>query len=275
MYVLKDIIQRYELNAKKSLGQNFILDTNLLSKIARMALTGVDYDALLEVGPGPGGLTQAVLEQTSIPLNVIEKDDRCAKALCELSKEYPNRLNIFNDDALIFDESKLGQNVCIIANLPYNISTVLLVKWLKNIKQFSALTLMFQKEVAERLTAKENEDAYGRLAVLTQWLADVEILMILPPSVFTPAPKVHSALVRIMPKRNTEEGFNFETMEKLTAAAFGQRRKMLRSSLKVLSLSPEKIEQMCGCADVPTSFRGEQVSVLQFCQMARWLYENG
>ncbi len=275
MYVLKDIIQKYELNAKKSLGQNFILDTNLLSKIAGMALMGVKYDALLEVGPGPGGLTQAILEQTTIPLNVIEKDDRCAKALQELSEEYPNKLNIYNEDALLFDEARLGNNVCVIANLPYNISTVLLVKWLKNINQFSALTLMFQKEVAERLTAKENEDAYGRLAVLTQWLADVEILMILPPAVFTPSPKVHSALVRIMPKKNPEKGFDFETMEKLTAAAFGQRRKMLRSSLKVLGLTSDQIEQMCTSANVPTSFRGEQVSVLQFCQMARWLYNNG
>ncbi|MGN1091604.1 MAG: 16S rRNA (adenine(1518)-N(6)/adenine(1519)-N(6))-dimethyltransferase RsmA [Alphaproteobacteria bacterium] len=275
MYVLKDIIQKYELNAKKSLGQNFILDTNLLSKIARMALSGVDYDALLEVGPGPGGLTGAILDQTDIPLNVIEKDDRCAKALQELSAEYSGRLNIYNEDALLFNESKLGKKVCVIANLPYNISTILLVKWLKNISEFSALTLMFQKEVAERLIAKENDDAYGRLSVLTQWLCDVEILMILPPAVFTPAPKIHSALVRMMPKENPQAGFDFKTMEKLTAAAFGQRRKMLRSSLKTLGLMQEQIEQMCDAADVPTSFRGEQVSVDKFCQMARWLYQNG
>ena len=275
MYVLKDIIQKYELNAKKSLGQNFILDTNLLAKIARMALAGVQYDALLEVGPGPGGLTQALLNEIKTPLYVIEKDDRCVRALGELSQEYPNRLQVYNEDALAFDESRLGQKICVVANLPYNISTVLLVKWLKNIRQFSSFTLMFQKEVAERLMAKENEDGYGRLSVLTQWLADVNMLMVLPPAVFTPAPKVTSALVRITPKTNTESDVDFHTMEKLTAAAFGQRRKMLRSSLKTLGLSAEQIEDMCESAQVPTSFRGEQVSVSQFCQMARWLLKNG
>jgi len=274
MYVLKDIIQKYELNAKKSLGQNFILDTNLLSKIARLALAGLKYDALLEVGPGPGGLTCALLDQTTDGLSVIEKDDRCALALTELSAEYPNRLHIYNEDALAFDEAKLGKNICVVANLPYNISTVLLVKWLEKIHLFSGLTLMFQKEVADRLTAHENDDAYGRLSVLTGWLADVERLMILPPAVFTPSPKVTSALVRITPKKSPESGFSFMIMEKLTAAAFGQRRKMLRSSLKVLGLSADEIENMCLSAGVETSLRGEQVSVLQFCQMARWLAQH-
>ena len=271
MYNLKQIIQKYELNAKKSLGQNFILDENLLAKIARLSLTGVEHDKVLEVGPGPGGLTKALLEQGDFPIVAIEKDDRCAKALSELSAEFSNRLTILNEDALAFDESSLGKDICVVANLPYNVSTVLLIKWLKEIHLFSGLTLMFQKEVADRLTAKENDEAYGRLSVLTGWLADVSDLMILPPSVFTPAPKVTSALVRITPKKNYPKDFSFETMSKLTQAAFSQRRKMLRGSLKTLGLSAEEMEQLCKAGGVESNLRAEQVSVESFCKMACWL----
>lgn len=274
MYDLKQIIQKYELNAKKSLGQNFILDGNLLAKIARLSLVGVEHNQVLEVGPGPGGLTKALLEQGDFPITAIEKDDRCAKALAELSADFPNRLTILNEDALTFDESSLGQNICVVANLPYNVSTVLLIKWLKEIDLFSGLTLMFQKEVADRLMAKENDDAYGRLSVLTGWLADVSQLMILPPKVFTPAPKVTSALVRVTPKKERQSGFSFETMSKLTQAAFAQRRKMLRGSLKTLGLSADKIEQLCAAGGVESNLRAEQVSVESFCQMARWLEEE-
>ena len=274
MYNLKQIIQKYELNAKKSLGQNFILDENLLAKIARFSLSGVSHNQVLEVGPGPGGLTKALLEQGDFPITAIEKDDRCAKALAELSADFPNRLTILNADALTFDESSLGRDICVVANLPYNVSTVLLVKWLKEIHLFSGLTLMFQKEVADRLMAKENEEAYGRLSVLTGWLADVSELMILPPSVFTPAPKVTSALVRVSPKKNPQKGFSFETMSKLTQAAFSQRRKMLRGSLKTLGLSADEIEQLCFAGGIESNLRAEQVSVASFCKMAKWLEEK-
>ena len=274
MYDLKQIIQKYELNAKKSLGQNFILDGNLLNKIARMALAGISFDLLLEVGPGPGGLTKALLEQGNFPVTAIEKDDRCAKALKELSEEYPNRLTILNADALDFDESSLGKNICIVANLPYNVSTVLLTKWLQKIHLFSGLTLMFQKEVADRLLADANDEAYGRLSVMTKWLADVSNLMILPPSVFSPPPKVTSALVRITPKKNPASGFSFETLSKLTAVAFAGRRKMLRGSLKNLGLNAEEIEQICSVGNVEVTMRAEQVPVASYCKMAKWLEDR-
>ena len=274
MYNLKQIIQKYELNAKKSLGQNFILDENLLAKIAKLSLAGISHNQVLEVGPGPGGLTKALLEQGDFPITAIEKDDRCAKALTELSADFPNRLTILIAYSLTFAESSLGHDICVVANLPYNVSTVLLIKWLKEIHLFSGLTLMFQKEVADRLMAKENDEAYGRLSVLTGWLADVSELMILPPTVFTPAPKVTSALVRIAPKKTPQKGFSFETMSKLTQAAFSQRRKMLRGSLKTLGLSGDKIEQICMAGEIESNLRAEQVSVDSFCKMARWLEEN-
>ncbi len=267
MYILKDILQKYNLQAKKSLGQNFILDGNLLHKIARTALVGLSPRVVLEVGPGPGGLTQALLEEGVKRLVAIEKDNRCALALQELQADFPRQLEILNEDALLFDESQLGHEICVVANLPYNVSTVLLVKWLKQIKRFSRLTLMFQKEVAERLTARENEEAYGRLSVLTGWLADVSIEMILPPAVFTPSPKVTSALVRVMPKKEAFENISFKTMERVTAAAFGQRRKMLRSSLKSLG-DPEAL---CAVAGIPSTERAENVPVEGFCRMAAFL----
>jgi len=270
MCELKQIIQKYELNAKKSLGQNFILDTNLLNKIARMALAGIKHDTVLEVGPGPGGLTQALLEQGDFSMTAVEKDERCVKALSELASDFPNRLTILNEDALLFDEASLGKDICVVANLPYNVSTVLLVKWLKKIDLFSGLTLMFQKEVADRLLADANDEAYGRLSVLTKWLADVSCLMILPPAVFSPAPKVTSALVRIQPKKTRAAGFSFDTLSKLTQAAFNTRRKMLRVSLKALGLSADEIIQLCASANIEPTFRAEQVTVDQFCLMAKW-----
>ena len=243
MYVLKDVLQKYDLQAKKSLGQNFILDGNLLHKIARTALVGLSPSVVLEVGPGPGGLTQALLEEGVPRLVAVEKDRRCVAALAELKADYPQQLQVLNEDALLFDEQTLGPDICVVANLPYNVSTVLLVKWLKQIKRFSRLTLMFQKEVAERLTARENDAAYGRLSVLTGWLADVSIEM-------APLADV-----------------SFQTMERVTAAAFGQRRKMLRSSLKSLG-DPVAL---CAAAGVPVTDRAENVPVDGFCKMAAFL----
>lgn len=267
MYVLKEIIQKYGLNAKKSLGQNFILDGNLLDKIARLALQNTAGEPVLEIGAGPGGLTHALLENGVKNLTVVERDDRCVAALHELKDDFPECLHIIGDDALKFNEQSLGNPLCIVSNLPYNISTVLLVKWLKNISCYSKLTLMFQKEVAERLMAGAGDDAYGRLSVLTNWLCDVVYLMTLPPSAFTPAPKVYSSLVCLTPKKNPATGFTFETMEKLTAAAFGQRRKMLRSSLK----SVGNPEELCAAAGIETTLRAEDVPVEAYCKMAAFL----
>ncbi len=266
MYILKDILNRYDLRAKKSLGQNFILDTNILNKIARLALAGISPPVVMEVGPGPGGLTHALLEQGVARLVAIEKDDRCAAALQELKQEYP-ALTILNEDALAFDENMLGDEICVVANLPYNVSTVLLVKWLKEIHLFSRLTLMFQKEVADRLAAAPGDDAYGRLSVLVGWLCDVSVEMILPPAVFTPSPKVTSALVRVTPKENPFPGVDFKMMEKVTAAAFGQRRKMLRSSLKSLG-DPAAL---CEAAGIDPTLRAEDVPVDAYCKMALYL----
>ena len=266
MYVLKEILEKYELRAKKSLGQNFILDGNILRKIARLALAGLTPPVVLEVGPGPGGLTQALLEAGVLKLVAIEKDDCCAAALQELKQDYP-MLSIIHDDALTFDEKTLEQPICVVANLPYNVSTVLLVKWLKEIHLFSRLTLMFQKEVADRLAAGPGDSAYGRLSVLTGWLCDVTVEMILPPSVFTPSPKVTSALVRVTPKKNPYPGVSFAMMEKITAAAFGQRRKMLRSSLKSLG-NPAAL---CAAAGIEPTLRAEDVPVDAYCKMALYL----
>ncbi len=269
MYVLKDILKKYDLKAKKSLGQNFILDSNLLCKIARTALINLHPSVILEVGPGPGGLTQALLEQTNIQLVAIEKDDRCIKALQELKQDYPN-LTVIHDDAVAFNEKILGENICVVANLPYNVSTILLIKWLKEICLFSRLTLMFQKEVADRLVALPGDSSYGRLSVLVGWLCDVSIEMTLPPYVFTPMPKVTSALVRITPKMNPYPRVQFEMMEKVTAAAFGQRRKMLRSSLKKLG-DPNLL---CAEAGIETTLRAQDVPIEAYCKMALCLQEG-
>lgn len=268
MDALKDVLKRYDLWAKKSLGQNFILDTNILNKIARLALAGIKPSVVLEIGAGPGGLTRALLN-SGLPVVSVEKDDRCAQALTELKDEYSN-FTLIHGDALCFEEKQLGKDICIVANLPYNISTVLLIKWLKEIHLFSRLTLMFQKEVADRLCAQAGDSAYGRLSVLTGWLCGVSVQMILPPCVFTPAPKVTSALVRLEPKKQKTLGVAFSTMEKVTAAAFGQRRKMLRSSLKSLG-NPADI---CAAAGVEPTVRAQDVPVEAFLKMALFVQQE-
>ncbi|MBQ4084662.1 MAG: 16S rRNA (adenine(1518)-N(6)/adenine(1519)-N(6))-dimethyltransferase RsmA [Alphaproteobacteria bacterium] len=271
MYVLKEIIRKYGLSANKALGQNFILDTQILDKLARFAVSDKNPQKILEIGPGPGGLTQALLKNSKADLTVVEKDRRCVEALQELSSDFPNRLTILEEDALKFDETSMGEKIVLASNLPYNISTVLFVKWLKQISRFSRLSLMFQKEVADRLVAQPHDKAYGRLSVLTQWLCDVDILMNLNPAIFTPAPKVTSTFLSLTPK---EKPFNvsFNAMEKVTAVAFGQRRKMLRGSLKKLG-NPSLL---CEVAGVSETARAEEVSVEGFCLMAKkWEELNG
>ncbi len=268
---LKEVITTHGLAAKKSLGQNFILDPNILAKIVRGAFP-VSADAgqgtVIEVGPGPGGLTRALLSGGVKNLIAIEKDDRCLNALEEIKQYYPENLTIISGDALKVDFRELGTYPRrIVANLPYNISTVLLINWLKHIKDFSSLTLMFQKEVAERITAVPGTSAYGRLSVLAQWLCKTEIKMILPPEVFTPAPKISSALVYLETREEPLAPASFPWLEKVVATAFNQRRKMLRSSLKPLG-NPE---ELCKIAGISSELRAENVSVSAFCAIADYL----
>ncbi len=266
MSSVKERVERFELNAKKALGQNFILDTNLLTKMAKMALAGTHPQTVIEVGPGPGGLTQALLEQGAFVI-AIEKDERCVAVLQELSDLYPQTFRLMNTDALTVREEELGQAPrVIVANLPYNISTVLLVKWLENIGSFEALTLMFQKEVADRLMAQPDSKTYGRLSVLTQWLCQVDELMVLPPSVFTPRPKIMSSLVRLTPRADRIR-VSFRAMERVLAVAFNQRRKMLRSALKPLG----DVERLCALADIDVTKRAENLTVQEYCRLAQVL----
>ena len=269
---LKEVIARYSLSAKKALGQNFILDTNLLDKIARSAKQRdpqpFETGTVIEVGPGPGGVTRAILENGAKHLTVIEKDERCLGLLQDIQSVYPDRLTILNEDALTVPVDRLGSAPrSIIANLPYNVGTLLLTGWLKKIREFSSLTLMFQKEVAERLTALPKTSSYGRLSILTQWLCEVEILFTVPPSCFVPPPKVTSAVVFLKPRLSPLAPARIDLLEKVTAAAFNQRRKMLRSSLKSIGNS----EELCAAANINPTARAEEIGIEAFCAMARYL----
>ena len=268
---LRDVISTHSLNAKKSLGQNFLLDLNLTSKIARLAGDLEGYD-ILEVGPGPGGLTRGLLASGARRVVALEKDPRCIPALNEIAEVYPGQLDIFNADALNFDiRSHLTVPIRIVANLPYNVGTELLIRWLtpKDWPPFwNTLTLMFQKEVAERIIATPGSKSYGRLAILAQWKSDPKIMMELPPEAFTPPPKVHSAVVHFdalpEPRFPAPAGLLTSTV----AMAFNQRRKMLRSSLK--SASPN-IENVLREAGLEPTARAEEISLEGFCALARRL----
>ena len=268
---LHDVISTHSLNAKKSLGQNFLLDLNLTAKIARLAGDLEGYD-VLEVGPGPGGLTRGLLASGARRVIALEKDPRCIPALNEIAEVYPGQLDIFNADALDFDvRSHLTVPIRIVANLPYNVGTALLIRWLtpKDWPPFwSTLTLMFQKEVAERIIATPGSKSYGRLAILAQWKSNPKIMMELPPEAFTPPPKVHSAVVHFdalpEPRFPAPAGLLTSTV----AMAFNQRRKMLRSSLK--SASPN-IENVLRDAGIEPTARAEEISLEGFCALARRL----
>ena len=268
---LRDVISTHSLNAKKSLGQNFLLDLNLTAKIARLAGDLEGYD-VLEVGPGPGGLTRGLLASGARRVIALEKDPRCIPALNEIAEVYPGQLDIFNTDALDFDvRSHLTVPIRIVANLPYNVGTELLIRWLtpKDWPPFwSTLTLMFQKEVAERIIATPGSKSYGRLAILAQWKSNPKIMMELPPEAFTPPPKVHSAVVHFdalpEPRFPAPAGLLTSTV----AMAFNQRRKMLRSSLK--SASPN-IENVLRDAGIEPTARAEEISLEGFCALARGL----
>ena len=271
---LRDVIAGYGLVAKKSLGQNFLLDLNLTRRIARAA-GPLDHTTIYEVGPGPGGLTRALLAEGAARVIAVERDARCLPALQEIAAAFPGRPEIVSDDALALDERALldGRGIAgpvrVAANLPYNIGTALLVKWLSAETWppwWQSLTLMFQREVAERLVAQPRTASYGRLSVLTQWRARAQILFDVNPRAFTPPPKVTSSVVRIGPLAEPVAPADLSHLEAATAAAFGQRRKMLRQSLKAFTPNPEELLQRAGI--LPTA-RAEELSVAQFAALAR------
>ena len=258
---LRDVIKRYNLGARKSLGQHFLLDLNLSARIARAAgnLDGVN---VIEIGPGPGGLTRALLQTGANKVVAVERDSRCVAALAELSDVYSGRLEVIEADALEADVADLAPPPRrIVANLPYNIATPLLLGWLRQITCFEGLTLMFQKEVAGRLTARPGGKDYGRLSVITQWLAEVRHEFNVSKEAFTPPPKVASSVVSVIPRASPLAPADWEALETVTAAAFGQRRKMLRSSLKAFGLD-------LGALGISPTARAEELSVEQFCAIA-------
>ena len=271
---LREVIATHELVAKRQLGQNFLLDLNLTAKIARCAgdLAGAD---VLEVGPGPGGLTRGLLAEGARRVLAVEKDARCLPALAEIAAVYPGRLQVINADALGLDVlSHLVPPVKVVANLPYNVGTELLIRWLTPADWppfWQSLTLMFQKEVAERIVAKPGSDHYGRLALLAQWRCDARIVMTLPPEAFTPAPKVHSAVVQLTALPTPRFPADRRVLERVVAAGFNQRRKMLRASLK--GVHP-RIEALLEEAGIPPTERAERVGLEQFCHLARLVAER-
>ncbi|AVO39514.1 16S rRNA (adenine(1518)-N(6)/adenine(1519)-N(6))-dimethyltransferase RsmA [Pukyongiella litopenaei] len=272
---LREVIATHGLSARKALGQNFLLDLNLTAKIARQAgdLSGSD---VLEIGPGPGGLTRGLLASGARRVLAVEKDTRCLPALAEIAAAYPGRLEVINGDALQVDPlAHLTPPVRVVANLPYNVGTELLVRWLTPADWppfWSSLTLMFQREVAERIVAAPGSKTYGRLAVLAQWRAEARIVMSLPPGAFTPPPKVSSAVVQLTALPAPRYPADPAILSRVVAAAFNQRRKMLRAALK--GLAPD-IASTLEAAGIDPTQRAEQVSLDRFCALARAIAPAG
>jgi 16S rRNA (adenine1518-N6/adenine1519-N6)-dimethyltransferase len=264
---LREVIARHGLSASKSLGQNFILDRQLLARVA--AIPGdLDGERVYEVGPGPGGLTRALLD-AGASVVAVERDRRCIPALAELQSEFPGRLDVIEADALKIDEAAaVGPGAHVVANLPYNIGTALLLKWLGGDwpPWWRSLTLMFQKEVAERIVAQAGSDAYGRLSIAAQWRSRPRIAMTVGRSAFVPPPKVTSAVVHIVPAEQPE-GVAPRVLERLTEAAFGQRRKMLRSSLKQMPGALDAAQEL----GIDIQRRAETLSVEEWMKLARAL----
>ena len=266
---LRDVIRRYELSAKKSLGQNFLLDLNLTTRIARAA-EPLEGATVLEVGPGPGGLTRALLALGVKRVIAIERDQRAIAALEEISAHYPGRLEIVAGDALEFDARAqlAGERAKVVANLPYNIATALLVTWLTAEPWppwYDALVLMFQREVAMRIVAKVGDKAYGRLAVLAGWRTQAKIVFDVAPSAFVPQPLVTSSVVRLIP-RSDPLACDSQALQLVTEAAFGQRRKMLRQSLKTLDVDASAL---LAAAGIEPTARAEEIAVEGFVALAR------
>ena len=275
---LRDVIATYDLRALKSLGQNFLLDLNLTSRIARAA-GDLTNSIVYEVGPGPGGLTRGLLANGAKRVIAVEQDRRCIAALAELSKAYPGRLTVIEGDALKIDELAVigdtgGADIRIAANLPYNIGTALLVKWLTArdwLPWYKSMTLMFQKEVGERIVAEPRSKAYGRLSVLSQFRCHTRIHFDIPPQAFVPAPKVTSCVVGLTPRPTPADAPSLKALEAITAAAFGQRRKMLRASLKGLLKDPIAL---LAAAGIDPTRRAEELTLEDFCRLAK-LHEAG
>lgn len=260
---LRESLEAYGLMADKALGQHFLLDLNITRKIARLA-GPLDGCKVLEIGPGPGGLTRALLE-AGAHVTVVEKDKRFIPLLNDLHEASAGRLTIEMADALKVDETALtgGQPVTIVSNLPYNIGTALLIKWLTGTYRPASMTLMFQKEVAQRIVARPGDDAYGRLALIAQATAQARIVMEAPARAFTPPPKVDSAVVRLDPLANRPSERLIAALERVSQAAFGQRRKMLRSSLKAVGGA-----QLCESAGIDPSRRAETLALEEFMELA-------
>ncbi len=266
---LTAVIQQHGLSARKGLGQHFLLDPGITRRIAAAAapLEGRD---VIEIGPGPGGLTRALLETPCRKVYAVEKDSRCLEALAELAAAYPGRLEVIEADALKLESWRLGMAPRkLVANLPYNVGTPLLLAWLEALAEdpgcLESLTLMFQKEVAQRLWARPRDGAYGRLSVISQWLCRVEPCFDLPPGAFRPPPKVTSSVVLLEPRGTPLAPVSLAALERVTAAAFGQRRKMLRQSLKSLGAAPRVLLDAAG---IEESVRAETLSVEDFCRLA-------
>lgn len=265
---LREIIARYGLSARHRLGQHFLLDANLCRRIAQ-AGGSLEGRNVIEVGPGPGGLTRAILDAGAARTVAVEKDKRCIDALRELADHYPGRLEIIEGDALETNAAELAPPPRrIIANLPYNVATPLLLAWLRDAAAFESLTLMFQKEVADRLAARPRTKSYGRLSIMTQWLCEVRFAFNIDKRAFTPPPKVTSSVVILTPRQVPLAPASWRALETVTAAAFGQRRKMLRSSLKSLGLDPAAV-------GISPQSRAEELDVPAFCALANaWELQN-
>ena len=265
---LRDVIRRHGLSAKKALGQNFLLDLNLTARIARAAAP-LEGATIVEIGPGPGGLTRALLSLGAGRVIAVERDERTKPALEEIAAHYPGRLEIVSGDALAIDmrEHLTGARAKVVANLPYNIATALLVRWLTAEPWppwYDAMVLMFQREVALRIVAKVGDDAYGRLAVLTGWRCEAKIMFDVAPSAFVPQPKVTSSVVRLTP-RMSPLACDSATLQRVTEAAFGQRRKMLRQSLKTLGVDASAL---LAEASIEPTARAEEIDVEGFVKLA-------
>jgi 16S rRNA (adenine1518-N6/adenine1519-N6)-dimethyltransferase len=263
---LREVLRRHGIEAKRALGQNFLFDLNLTQKIARAA-GKIDEGTVIEVGPGPGGLTRGLLAEGARKVIAIERDARALPALAEVAARYPDRLQVIEADALTVDPATLGEGPRrIVANLPYNVATPLLLKWLEQAEQFASMTLMFQKEVADRLTATPSTKDYGRLSIVTQWRCQAKQLFDIPPRAFVPPPKVTSTVVQLTPYPQPAYPADPRDLEAVAEAGFGQRRKMLRQSLKTL---PVEVNALLDRANIRDTARAEELSIEEFCQLAR------